>query len=134
MPLSLKTKQVAGVTFLVVLVVVLLSAWYISLLATVWLGDTQKRAELLGKAIYQVAFSAVQADPADPVAGLQKDTGLRSILEASMSSDDVLYVAIVDTSGKVLVEEPELGGRPLEPADDLGSLLSAGPIAQAQAI
>ena len=134
MALSLKTKQVAGVTLLVVLVVVLLSAWYISLLATVWLGETQKRADLLSNAIYQVAFNAVQADPADPVAGLQKDTGLRSILEASMSSADVLYVAIVDTTGKVIVEEPELGGRPLEPADSLGALLAAGPVAQAQAI
>ena len=46
MPLSIKTKQVAGVTLLVGLAVVLLSAWYISSLAAVWLGETRARAEL----------------------------------------------------------------------------------------
>jgi signal transduction histidine kinase len=135
MLLSLKTKQVAGVTLFVGLIVVLLSAWYVSSLATVWLGETQKRAELIADAIYQVAFNAVLADPADPVEGLRKDSGLRSILEASLgSSDDVLYVAVVDGSGQVIAEEPELGGQSLAPADDLGALLDAGPIAQAQAI
>jgi signal transduction histidine kinase len=134
MPLSLKTKQVALVTLFVGLAVVLLSAWYVSSLATVWLGETQKRAELLAEAIYQFAFSAVQAEPNDPVAGLARDEGLRSILEASLFSEDVLYVAIVDVSGRVIVEEPEVIGRPLTPADDLTALLEAGPIEQARAI
>ncbi len=74
--LSLKTKQVAGVTLFVGLVVVLLSAWYVSSLATVWLGETQKRADMLVQAIFQSAFTALQSDPADPVAGLQNDAGL----------------------------------------------------------
>ena len=37
-------------------------------------------------------------------------------------------------AGTVIVEEPELGGQSLTPADDLGALVAAGPIAQAQAI
>ena len=52
MLLSLKTKQVVGVTLFVGLVVVLLSAWYVSSLATVWLGETQKRADMLAQAIF----------------------------------------------------------------------------------
>jgi signal transduction histidine kinase len=134
MPLSLKTKQVTIVTLFVGLAVVLLSAWYVSSLATVWLGETRKRVELLAEAIAHFAFSAVQAEPNDPIAGLSRDNGLRSILEASLFSDDVLYVAIVDVSGRVIVEEPEVIGRPLTPADDLSELLAAGPIAQARAI
>ena len=134
MLLSLKTKQVVGVTLFVGLVVVLLSAWYVSSLATVWLGETQKRADMLVQAIFQSAFTALESDPADPVAGLQKDAGLRSILEASLTSPDVLYVAIVDAAGTIIIEEPELGGGSLTPADDLGALVAAGPIAQARAI
>jgi signal transduction histidine kinase len=134
MALSLKAKQVAGVTLFVALVVVLLSAWYVSSLATVWLGETQKRADMLVQAIVQSAFTALQSEQPDPVASLQNDPAVRSILEAGLTAPDVLYVAIVDTAGSVIIEEPELGGRFLTPADDLGSLIAAGPIAQAQAI
>ncbi len=74
MLLSLKTKQVVGVTLFVGLVVVLLSAWYISSLATVWLGETQKRADMLAQAIFQSAFTAVQSDPADPVSRASRTT------------------------------------------------------------
>jgi signal transduction histidine kinase len=133
MALSLKTKQVFGVTMFVALAVLLLSAWYISSLAALWLGETRKRAELVAESVYQFAFSAVQAHPLDPVAGLQQHEGLRSSLTASMVSPDVLYVAIVDTRGGVIVQEPSIG-KALPPADDLVALVAAGPVEQAQAI
>src|SRR5689334_3012932 len=103
MPLSLKTKQVAGVTLIVGLAVVLLSGWYIASLANIWLGQAQARAEFLAKTITQRAFDAVRTG-VDPVVTLQNDDGLRSILGAIAAYDaNVQYAAIVSTSGEVII-------------------------------
>jgi len=98
MALGIKTKQVAGVTFIVGLAVILLSGWYISSLATVWLGETRARAELIANTVTHRAFEVVRTG-GDPVAALQQDEGLKSILQASVYSNNVLYAAIVGVDG-----------------------------------
>jgi signal transduction histidine kinase len=135
--LSIKTKQVAGVTLLVGLAVVVLSAGYLSALAGVRLTESAARAELLAQAIYQRARDAVAANAGvDPLTTLRTDAGLRSILQASGYSKSVAYAAIVDTHGLVVAHSLDdlLIGQPLPAADDLADLLKQGSIAQARAI
>jgi len=134
MPLSIKTKQVASVTCIVGLAVVLLSAWYVASLASVRLEETQARAELIANAVFQRAFEVVRTG-GDPVAALQNDGGLQSILQASIYSDNVIYAEIVDTRGVVIAhsDPANIGSKPA-PVDDLTLLLNEGVTAQVRAI
>ena len=134
MALGIKTKQVAGVTVIVGLAVILLSAWYISSLATVWLGETRARAELLANTITHRAFEAVRTG-GDPVKALQEDGGLTSILQASMYANNVIYAAIVGVDGVAIAHSnPASLDQRLAPVENLDTLLNAGAIEQARAI
>jgi signal transduction histidine kinase len=134
MALGIKTKQVASVTLIVGLAVILLSAWYISSLATVWLGETRVRAELLANTITHRAFEVVRSGT-DPITALQEDGGLTSILQSFVYSDNLLYAAIVDVNGVAIAHsDPTSLGRPPARVQNLDTLLDAGPIAQARAI
>jgi signal transduction histidine kinase len=143
MRLSIKTKQVAGVTVIVGLAVVLLSGWFVASLAYVLLNESRVRAEGLTKTIYQRAFSVVTEgnDPAlprvDPVQRLQSDSGLQSILESGAAYfKNVLYASIVNPSGQILADsDVSRIGQTLEPADDLVKLIDTqGAVAQLRAI
>ena len=128
--MSIKAKQVAGVTIIVGLVTVLLGAWYLSSIARVMLVESHQKAELIAKAVLQRASAAI-AEGTDPYK-LQTDAGLQSILEASLYSDDVVYAAILDIDGRILAHSyMPVGGR-LEPAQELGLLVTAGPVEQAR--
>ena len=132
--LSIKTKQVAGVTLMVTVTVVVLSAWSLSSLLTVRLEETHARAQLVAKALYHRAFAAVQ-EGGDPIAALRNDKGLRSILEAGGFSGGVLYAALVDGQGIVIMDpQGQDEGKPLQPREDFETLLKAGPLAQVRAI
>jgi signal transduction histidine kinase len=136
--LSIKTKQVAGVTAIVGLAVVLLSGWYLSSLAQVWLEESRARADLVANLISQRARAVVAAgaDPATLHDQLRDDQGLRSILEASILSKGVLYAAVVDTGGVAIAHsDPASAGDALPlPAGSLAELLDSGPIVQLRAI
>jgi signal transduction histidine kinase len=149
MPFSIKTKQVAGVTFIVGLAVILVSAWYVSSLASVWLGETRARAELIANIITQRSIDIVtaantQSEDAPPAEALEQrvrtlladDPGLQSIVKSSNYSLNVLYAAIVDTQGRAIMHsDPGKNGSYLdEPVDNIEGLLGQGPIAQARAI
>jgi signal transduction histidine kinase len=134
MSLGIKTKQVASVTAIVGLAVILLSAWYISSLATVWLGETRARAELLANTITHRAFEVVRTG-ADPVEALQDDGGLTSILQASIYANNVVYAAIVGVDGRAIAHsDPSSVGRPFARVEAIDTLLNAGPIEQVRAI
>src|SRR5690606_40073142 len=83
--LSIRAKQVLGVTTLVGVVVVGLSVHGLAQLARVRLDETRARGQLLANAIYQRAFQIVP-DAADPDVALREDGGLRAILESSVYS------------------------------------------------
>jgi len=142
MRLSIKTKQVAGVTVIVGLAVIGLSGWYLASLANVLLRETQARATGLSKTIYQRAFAVLReaADPAqspvDPALRLRNDPGLQSILESDAFFKNVLYAAIVNPRGEIIAHADSTRiGELLEPADDLEALTDTqGSIAQLQAI
>ena len=73
MRLSIKTKQVAGVTSIVGLAVVVLSGFYLASLARIRLEESRARGELLANAIYQRAREAVKTG-SDPSAALRAPT------------------------------------------------------------
>lgn len=134
MRLSIKAKQVAGVTLLVGFAVVLLSAWYLSELARLRLEDTAARAKAIAQTISQRAFDAI-ASGADPAAIARTDPGLQSILTASLLVEDVQYAAIVDVHNVVIAHSiPASVGQTLPPAQSLAALMTENWMTQMRAI
>ena len=134
MRLGIKGKQVLGVTSIVVVVVVVLSALNLAQLARVSLDESRARAELLANAVYHRAQQVVVAR-IEPLAALRADPGLRSILESSLYSKNVMYAALVDVEGVAVAHaDRALEGQPLPPVGDLGQLLEQSPLSQLRAI
>jgi len=135
MRLSIKTKQVLGVTSIVGLAVVVLSGFYLVSLARIYLVESKARGDLLARAIYQRAREVVATGGHDPIAALRADPGLRSILESSVYSSNVTYAAILDVGSLSIVHSDSARiGQPLPPYGDLNALLDAGPVSQLRAI
>jgi signal transduction histidine kinase len=137
MRLSIKAKQVAGVTIIVAAAVVVTSGVYLSSLAKVRLEESQVRGALLAGAIYQRAHAVVDenAEGRDPEEALRNDSGLRSILESSAYDKRVTYAAIVDVAGNAIAHsDADLVGHPVPSYERLSSLLEQGPLAQIRAI
>ena len=136
--LGMKAKQVIGVTFIVAFAIATLTTIYLGLMVRVWLSETQAPGELVAKAAYQRAFAVAAADTTgDLAAALRNDSGLRSILEASLYSKSVMFAAITDAQGRVIAHndpDPSLVGTTLEVGDPLATLVAAGPIQQLRAI
>ena len=134
MRLGIKGKQVLGVTSIVVVVVVVLSVLHLARLASVSLDESRARAELLANAIYHRAQQVVVSG-AEPLAALKADPGLRSILESSLYSKNVMYAALVDVQGVAVAHaDRSLEGQALLPVGDLGKLLERSPLSQLRAI
>src|SRR5688500_4050845 len=94
--MSIKSRQVAGVTSLVVVIVAALSAYHLATLARRSLEETASRGDMLLQAIYQRARDVV-TNAKDPYIALQHVGGIRSLLESSVAfSDNVIYAAIVN--------------------------------------
>jgi PAS domain S-box-containing protein len=134
MRLSLKTRQVVGVTLIVGLSVVVLSALHVAHISRVLLEESASRARLLANTVFQQA--TVVAQPGAPHASLQTDLGIQSILQSGMAySQNVTYAAIVDAAGVVIAHSsPVLEGEVLEAQPTLDDLLASGPIEQLRAI
>ena len=124
MRLSIKAKQIAGVTAIVGVAVVALSALYVTRLASVVLKESHARAELLSNAIFHRAREVV-TESQDPYMGLRTDPGLRAMLESTIYGESVTGAAILDTHGTVIAaSDTTLVGRTLQPRPDLESLLA----------
>lgn len=134
--MSIKAKQVAGVTTLVVVVVLVLSGYHLAALARLSLQETAARGEMLAQAIFQRARQVVAQGGADPYAALRADGGVRSMLESSVGySENVTYAAIVDKDGVAVAHLfPSLEGQPMAEQEDLAPLVQAGTIAQLRAV
>jgi signal transduction histidine kinase len=135
---SIKAKQVAGVTTLVVVVVLVMSGWQMSTLIRLRLEQTQSGAQLLADALFQRVNAVVAAGPQDPYAALRDDSGIRSILEASIAyteNQNLLYTAIVDPDGVAIAHSsPSLQGTVMPEQEDFQHIVEAGAIDQAKAI
>ena len=101
--MSIKAKQVAGVTTLVVVIVAVLSTYHLATVARRSLEETGARGELLARSIILRAADVVAAGGDDPYRALSEDGGIRSILKASTGFDPyVTQAVIVDTNGRAV--------------------------------
>src|SRR5687768_17571624 len=125
MRLSIRAKQIAGVTVIVAVTVLAMSGLYISRLTNIIVGESYSRAQVLARTIlHRVTELAI--DPADPYAALRDDSGLRSILEASVYDRAVTSAAIVDSEGIIVMHrEPRMIGERTPPRPDLAELEAA---------
>jgi signal transduction histidine kinase len=132
---SIKAKQVAGVTTLVVVIVALLSAYHLATLTRLSLEDAALRGEMLARAVFQRAVQVVP--PAGVTLGeaLREDGGVRSILESAMAyNSNVSYAAIVDKNDVVIAHGYRPAeGRALPEQPSLAPILEAGVIEQVRA-
>lgn len=134
MRLGIRTKQIAGVTAIVGIAIVALSALYITRLSRVVLQESQSRGELLANAIYHRSREVVTT-AREPYAALRADPGLRSILESSLYGPNVTDAAIVDSRG-VVVAHSDLSQVGLTPPKraDLAALVDATPFEKLRVI
>jgi signal transduction histidine kinase len=134
MRVGIRTKQIAGVTAIVGIAVVLLSALYVSRLSRVVLHESQARGQLLANAIFHRAREVVPVNP-DPYAALRQDPGLRAILESSIYGEGVIYAAILDPRGLVVAaNDNAMIGKVWPEHADLTALVDSGPMQQLRVI
>src|SRR5688572_8400610 len=125
MRLSIRTKQIAGVTAIVGVTVVALSGLYIARLTDIIVRDSYARAQLLATTILH-RVTQIAIDPADPYAALRNDEGLNSILQASIYDPTVISAAIVDSSDMIVMHrEKEQVGTRTPRRSDLSQLVNA---------
>jgi len=135
MRLSIKAKQIAAVTTIVGLAVVMLSAVHVARLARVVLHESEARGQLLANAIFHRAREVVVTGAGDPYAALAGDPGLRAILESSIYGESVTGASILDTQGVVRASsDPTQEGKPYPPREDLASLINADSVDQLRTI
>ncbi len=128
MRLSIRVKQIVGVTAIVGLVVVALSALFTNRLANVVLQESLSRGKMMANAILHSAGGIVTGD-INPNIALREDQGLRSILESSIYGDTVSFAAIVDTNGTVIVHNNRaMVGRTLAERADLEAVIRDTPM------
>jgi signal transduction histidine kinase len=134
MALSIKQKQVLGVTSIVVLVVLVLSGMQLTTLTRTLLEQSRGRAELIAMSIgHSVSELAVTEETA--YQELRRDAGVQTALETALYSDDVVYAAILDREGTVIAHSNRARvGERLPEGDDLRVLAEASALAQLQAV
>lgn len=134
MRISVRTKQVAGVTAIVFAVVAFLGGYYMLVLGGVFISDTRVRADLIAHGVFQ-RIAELTLDGGDLNEAIRGDAGLQTMLQLSMFSDGTMYAAVVDKDGVVLAHnDPARVNMRLAPAEPLASLVDAGAWEQARAI
>ena len=134
--MSIKAKQVAAVTTLVVAIVAILSVYHLATLARMRLKDTAERGKMLSETVFQRAREIVPPPGVDMGTALREDAGLRSILASGVGfGSNVTSAAIVDPDEMIIAHGfRRLDGQRLDRAEDINNLLEQGPIEQLRAI
>jgi signal transduction histidine kinase len=134
MRLSIRAKQIAGVTLIVGLAVVTLSALYATRLSDLALQEHYASGQLLASGILHRAREVVR-DSADPYEALRTDPGLRASLQATLYSQSVINAAIVDRTGRVIASnDTSMVGLQMARRPDLSWLVEEGLISQLRVI
>jgi signal transduction histidine kinase len=134
MRLGIRATQIASVTAIVGVAVVLLSALYVTRLSAQFLHESESRAQMLSAQILHRARDVVSSSP-DPYAALRDDPGLRAILESSIYGESVTDAVILDARGVIVASSDQtIVGRAPARAMDLGAVVNAGPIEQLRVI
>ncbi|MEX2273642.1 MAG: ATP-binding protein [Vicinamibacterales bacterium] len=138
---SVRARQIAGVTSLVGAIVLVLTLLQLNAVARISLAETGSRAEMLAKAIYQSAFTALtdpsgQAVNSEPADVLRRDTGIRAVLDSAIGySENVIYAAVVDDTGRAVIHSsPELEGTAMTWQQPFSALVGQRPIARIKTV
>jgi signal transduction histidine kinase len=134
MRLSIKQKQVLGVTSMVAVMVVVLSLLHLMRVARVLLEESRARAETAANTIYHHARDVVTSrDTA--YAEWRSSRNVRSALESALYAPDIMFAAIVDRDGAVVAaDDPATDGQLLPPSPELTRLLAGNGLAQLLAV
>ena len=128
--MTIKAKQVAGVTTLVVAVVLVLSGYQLSTLSAFLLDETASRAEFLSNALFQRTVEVVRENPTDPYPALRADGGIRSLLESSIGYAGTV-AAIVRPDGVAIAHAfPSREGEKVPEQPDFDDLVKAPRLTQ----
>jgi signal transduction histidine kinase len=122
---SIKAKQVAGVTTLVVVIVAALSAYHLGTIARLRLQDAEAQGGMLAQAIRHRAHQVAQETEGSPYEALREDGGVRALLQSAIGYfPGVLYAAFVDNDGVAVAHSfPAREGRVMEPQVDLADII-----------
>ncbi|HYT73354.1 MAG TPA: ATP-binding protein, partial [Vicinamibacterales bacterium] len=133
--MSIKSRQVAGVTSLVVFIVASLSVYHLATIARIDMQESASRGDMLRQAIYQRARDVVPTAK-DPYAALQQDGGIRSLLESSVAySRNVTYAAIVNKDGIAVAHSFRTEeGKPIPEQEDLSRVVERNAFALLRAV
>ena len=119
MRLGIRGKQIAGVTAIVGLAIIGLSAINVARLAGVVLRESHARGQLIADAIFHRAREVV-ASSREPYEALRANPGLRAILESSIYGESVTGAAILNADGVIVAHsDPTQIGRTLPAREDL---------------
>lgn len=134
MRLSIKQKQVIGVTLMVALIVIALSLLQLINTAGVLLAESRDRFELFGSSVYTQAASAITT-PETAYNDLRNSRYVQSALQSALYSQDTVDAFIVDPSGVVIASsDPDQVGKTLARRPQLNDLIAMNGIAQLRAI
>ncbi|HEY7141500.1 MAG TPA: ATP-binding protein [Methylomirabilota bacterium] len=127
MALSARTRELLGLTLVVLLVVAVATAAHLATLARLTLGNAADEGRLLSRQLLHQAAYVLQGAGAAGPAAFREDPGLRALLDGQMGySRVVVYGAIVDASGRALLHsDPTLQGRTLPGRPLLDDALAA---------
>lgn len=134
MRLSLKQKQVLGVTLMVALIVIALSLLHLVNTAGVLLAESRDRFELVASSVYSQAAAAITA-PETAYDEVRSSKYVQSALQSALYSQDTLDASIVDPTGVVIASsDPEQVGKTVARRPQLNDLVSLNGLARLRAI
>jgi signal transduction histidine kinase len=134
MRLSLKQKQVIGVTLMVALIVIALSLLHLSNTADVLLEESKDRFELFGSSVYSQAAVAIAA-PDTAYNDVRVSKYVQSALQSALYSEDTIDASIVDPTGVVIASsDPDQVGKTVPRRPQLNELIALNPVAKLRAI
>jgi signal transduction histidine kinase/HAMP domain-containing protein len=124
MRLTLRTRQVLALAFVVLLVVAASTVAHLANVARVALGAATDEGELMARQLYHQSSRVVAASSTSAPALLQQDPGIRALLEGMVGySRTVVYAAVVDPSDRILAHSnAKLEGEILPPRESLERL------------
>jgi signal transduction histidine kinase len=134
MRLSLKQKQVLGVTLMVALIVIALSLVHLTNTAGVLLAESRDRFDLFGSSVYTQAASAITS-PDSAYADVRSSRYVQSVLQSALYSQDIIDAFIVDPTGVVIASsDAEQVGKTLARRPQLNDLITLDGVARLRAI
>lgn len=127
MALSVRARELLGLTLIVLLVVAVATAAHLATLARLTLGSAADEGRLLSRQLLHQAAHVLQSSGDAGPATFHEDPSLRALLDGLVGySRVVVYGAIADESGRALLHsDPALQGQALPGRPLLDDMLSA---------